>query len=63
MSPEDHYQKVNIPIEKDRLVDLLVYKKKRMDTLRKEEEGMVWMERRKNVSLHFQELEITIDKE
>lgn len=29
MSPEDRYQEVNIPIEEDRLVDLLVYKKKK----------------------------------
>lgn len=62
MSPEDRYQKVNIPIEDDRLVDLLVYESQsQRNRFPYEEERR----RRKNmsacVSKNFQE--ITIDKE
>lgn len=61
MSPEDRYQEVNIPIEEDRLVDLLVY------TSRASRPNLSYVlvciskqrrngEAEENVSLHFQEI-------
>lgn len=55
MSPEDRNQEVNIPIEEDRLVDLLVY------TIRPEHTHYVYRSEKRrneqeNVSLHFQEI-------
>lgn len=58
MSPEDRNQEVNIPIEEDRLVDLLVYTTIHIMYIDPRKEGT----NKKMSACISKKLEITIDK-